>query len=36
MELVGGSYGLTLKKMQEKFSQWIIVVSGVLDDTNKI
>ena len=25
-----GSFGLTLKKLQEKVSQWFIVVSGVL------
>ena len=28
----GRSYGLTLKKLQEKVSQWLIVVSGVLEN----
>ena len=32
----GGSYGLTLKKLQEKVFQWFIVVSGVLNNISKV
>ena len=32
----GGSYGLTLKKLQENVSQWFIVVSGVLKNISKV
>ena len=32
----GGSYGFTLKNLQEKVSQWLIVVSGVLDNISKV
>ena len=32
----GGSYGFTLKKLQEMVSQWFIVVSGVLDNISKV
>ena len=34
--VVGGSYGLTLKKLQEKVSQWFVVVSGVLNNISKV
>ena len=32
----GGTYGLTLKKLQEKVSQWFFVVSGVLNNISKV